>query len=579
MDPTRNVNDQSDRKLDENYIYGRWGIYQTVQAAIVFYNILPTAFQLLIGVFIGYRPAFQCLPRSEFENQTFNTNGSFIAYEKCHVRLENNYTSKDTASLIKYTACTNGYEYNLDKESTFVTEMDLVCDQAYLGELVQTLIMTGQLVGAAFASSLSDKYGRKTVHLTSHLLTLALGIGVAFSPNYMVLAILKFILGVVQQGMVMTNVVLGLELFAEDKRFYSEAISLICWATGLVIMSGIAYLMRDYSWRYLQIVMTCFSLFSLLQYWVQDESLRWLSANGKKDAVEKVVRKVARWNKVNYEDLKNIVDKRMASTEQNTQKVDDKETTTENTQQGKLAVEKYSFVTILRNRRIFLISLIIWFTWVTNTFTYFGMTLTSTSLAGNRFLNFFLSSFAEYIAVIFEYSMLRCLGRRTISIVFHAACAVSLASATLLSQFSGGNSNLQMASVVTTFVGKAAITGSFSVLFLFTPELYPTNLRNAGLGFSSTFSRLGALISPFVGTLAEEVPWAPGTIFSGMCFIVTLLILKVPETRGVELPQNLKEVEELYNKNRRSWQRDKSRKLYKAVHLKLQGDSEDNNLE
>lgn len=33
--------------------YGRWGIYQTVQAAIVFYNILPTAFQLLIGVFIG----------------------------------------------------------------------------------------------------------------------------------------------------------------------------------------------------------------------------------------------------------------------------------------------------------------------------------------------------------------------------------------------------------------------------------------------------------------------------------------------------------------------------------------------
>lgn len=60
---------------------------------------------------------------SEFENQTFNTNGSFIAYEKCHVRLVNNYTSKDTASLIKYSACTNGYEYNLDKESTFVTEV------------------------------------------------------------------------------------------------------------------------------------------------------------------------------------------------------------------------------------------------------------------------------------------------------------------------------------------------------------------------------------------------------------------------------------------------------------------------
>lgn len=77
--------------------------------------------------------------------------------------------------------------------------MDLVCDQAYLGELVQTLVMAGQLVGAAFASSLSDRFGRKTVLLTSHLLTLVFGFGVAFSPNYMVLAILKFILGVLQQ--------------------------------------------------------------------------------------------------------------------------------------------------------------------------------------------------------------------------------------------------------------------------------------------------------------------------------------------------------------------------------------------
>lgn len=41
----------------------------------------------------------------------------------------------------------------------------------------------------------------------------------------------------------------------------------------------------------------------------------------------------------------------------------------------------------------------------------------------------------------------------------------------------GGNSRMQMASVVTTFLGKSAISGSFSTLYLFTPELYPTNLR------------------------------------------------------------------------------------------------------
>lgn len=77
--------------------------------------------------------------------------------------------------------------------------MDLVCDHGNLPELVQTLVMAGQLVGAAFGSSLSDKVGRKTVLLGSHLLTLVFGIGVAFSPNYTTLGILKFILGVLQQ--------------------------------------------------------------------------------------------------------------------------------------------------------------------------------------------------------------------------------------------------------------------------------------------------------------------------------------------------------------------------------------------
>lgn len=39
------------------------------------------------------------------------------------------------------------------------------------------------------------------------------------------------------------------------------------------------------------------------------------------------------------------------------------------------------------------------------------------------------------------------------------------------------NSNFETASVVFSFIGKFGITGSFSTIFLWTPELYPTNLR------------------------------------------------------------------------------------------------------
>lgn len=44
---------------------------------------------------------------------------------------------------------------------------------------------------------------------------------------------------------------------------------------------------------------------------------------------------------------------------------------------------------------------------VTDTLTYSGLTLTATSLAGNRFLNFFFSTLVEYISFTVECIMLR----------------------------------------------------------------------------------------------------------------------------------------------------------------------------
>lgn len=48
---------------------------------------------------------------------------------------------------------------------------------------------------------------------------------------------------------------------------------------------------------------------------------------------------------------------------------------------------------------------------------------------------------------------------------------------------------------------------------------------------------------------ATHIPWAPGMIFSIMCFGVTIIILYLPETRGIELPQTLGEVKLWYAKN------------------------------
>nr|XP_011427430.3 organic cation transporter protein [Crassostrea gigas] len=530
-------------ELDKDYIFGRWGPYQTLQAAFVFFHTWETGFQLLVGVFIAYRPGFQCAT-PYFDNISLSNDSSYVLYENCQIKVFHNDT--DGPKLDSVRECTSDYKYTLDKEKTIVTEFDLVCDNSNLAEFLQTLVMAGQLVGAVCASSLSDRVGRKTVHLCSNLLTLIFGISVAFAPNYTTLAILKFILGVLQQGMVMSAAVFTVELFPEKTRYLSKLTGSFMFTTGLVLMSAIAYLLRSYPWRYLQITLSCFSLLSLIQYWVQDESLKWLIANGKTKEIKRILRKVSKWNKLDYGELFANVNQKMNVS--NMEKPLNAELQLRNNKTA-ISVEKYSILTILQNRSLLWITLLMGFVWITNTLTYFGLLLTATSLAGNHFLNFFLSACVEYISFILEFFMLYRFGRRTALMFFHCITGTSLALATLLNYFSDGDETLILLSVIATFAGKMSVTGSFSTLFLFTPELYPTNLRNVGIGICSTFSRIGAMISPFVGILASHIPWAPGTIFVSMCFIVIIIALYLPETREMDLLQTLGEVKIWYAGN------------------------------
>lgn len=496
----------------------------------------------MIGVFIAYSPGFQCAS-SDQKNQSLTNTSFWVSYEECHMKIYSNGSIRHELKSVQ--GCSK-YVYVLEKHSTIVTEFDLVCDQAKLAELIQAVLMAGQIVGAVFVSPICDRMGRKTVHLSCNLLTLTIGISAAFAPNYTTLVILKFVLGVLQQGMVMSGVVLTLEVFPERTRFQGAIWGAFVTASGLVVMTGIAYLLQNSSWRYLQITLSCFSLLSLIQYWVQDESLRWLIVNGKMKRVKKILLKVAKWNKLDYEDLMQNVKHKMTTVRNGKEETNETLLKNENTH---YKVEKYSIKTILQTRSIRLITFLMCFIWVTDNLTYFGLTLMATSLAGNRFLNFFFSAFVEYVSLTLNFIMLHRLGRLSTLIVFHSVAGISLTLATFLNYFSDGDSSLTALSIVATLAGKMSMTGSISVLYLFTPELFPTNIRNVGMGMCSTFARVGALISSFAGTLARHTPWAPGAVFSVMCFVVIVIVLYLPETRGMDLPQTLEEVKIWYAEN------------------------------
>ena len=103
-----------------------------------------------------------------------------------------------------------------------------------------------------------------------------------------------------------------------------------------------------------------YSIQNYQNYRVQDESLRWLTVNGKTREIEKVLKKVAKWNKLNVTELKENVQRKMKAA-----KVNDVEETLLEKDQGETTqkVEKYSILTILQNKSVLLISVLLGFTW------------------------------------------------------------------------------------------------------------------------------------------------------------------------------------------------------------------------
>ena len=48
-------------------------------------------------------------------------------------------------------------------------------------------------------------------------------------------------------------------------------------------------------------------------------------------------------------------------------------------------------------------------------------------------------------------------------------------------------------------IGKFAITCSFAIIYVYAAEMFPTVVRNVGIGSSSMFARVGSMLAPFIG--------------------------------------------------------------------------------
>ncbi|KAJ7307413.1 hypothetical protein JRQ81_009430 [Phrynocephalus forsythii] len=416
--------------------------------------------------------------------------------------------------------CRDGWAYDRSVfPSTITMEWDLVCSSRSLKEMAQSLYMGGVLLGGIVFGNLSDRFGRRGLLIWSYLQLATTGTATAFSPNFTVYCVFRFLTGMAYSGVVFSC----LSLFVEWTPMRTRAIlgtwTGIAFTIGQLLLAGLAYLVPG--WRELQLVVsTPYFLFFAYSWWFA-ESARWLVMAGKPGRALNVLQKVARINgkpeageKLTLEFLRAKMKNEMASQK-----------------------SSYSCLDLVRTPIMRRISCCLCFVWFSTGFAYYGLVMDLQNFGINIYLMQAVFSLVDFPSKFISAISLTYAGRR-----FTQAVTLMLAGFSIIVNIFIPEDMRAMRTAFAVF-GKGCLAASFNCVFLYTGELFPTVLRQTGMGLSNTMARLGGMVAPVVKMSGEYLPFLPHAIYGAAPIVSGLAAAFLPETLNIPLPDTITQVE------------------------------------
>lgn len=183
-------------------------------------------------------------------------------------------------------------------------------------------------------------------------------------------------------------------------------------------------------------------------------------------------------------------------------------------------------------------TILITLNWFANETVYLGLSYYGPSLGNNPPLSFFLSSLVELPSYALCWFVMDRYGRRWPMCLLMILGGISCVFTVLLPE------DAEMETLILYLVSKSMICGSFLIIYPFAGELYPTQARGVGIGFSSYVGGLGLIIIPFITYLGKENLRLPLFIMGWLVTAGGFTGLRLPETLHTRLPQTLEEGEE-----------------------------------
>ncbi|KAM8726118.1 solute carrier family 22 member 16 [Acanthopagrus schlegelii] len=539
-------------------IFDELGHFKRFQACLYFAAVLQAVacgIQYLASVFLVETPNFVCgVPGNITDVLYGNLTGSSLEdilpdfksksrplvvrtdegdqweLGRCHsaLRLDPKGFTYDFDGNKTMRACDKNFVYDHSEVyQSIVTDWDLVCEREWLAKLCQPTFMLGVLIGALVFGDIADRVGRVRIMMFTSLCQFVLGVSVAFSGNYYIFIVLRFLLAMVSSGYLVVVFVYVTEFTGIKVRTWTSMHVHAAFAVGIMVVALTGYLVRVW-WIYQIILSTCTSPF-LLFCWKFPETPFYLIAKGRYKEAETLLETIARFNGLDYrlkvEDL--------LEPENGKALLDGGE------ERPPQPEKKLSILDLFGSWRMAGRTCTVWAIWFIGSLGYYVFSLGSVNLGGNQYINLFLAGAVEIPSYLVGCFAMDRIGRKR-------TCAPALLLAGVACMLIiAVPADIEILAITLCMIGKFAIAIAFGLIYLYSCELYPTIVRSLAVGSGSMMCRVGSVVAPFCVYLADVWVYLPQLIVGILAFIIGVLTLLLPETLGKPLTTTLEEAEAL----------------------------------
>ncbi|KAM4633861.1 solute carrier family 22 member 16 isoform 1-T1 [Polymixia lowei] len=429
-------------------------------------------------------------------------------------------------------ACDENFVYDHSEVyQSIVTDWNLVCEREWLAKMCQPTFMLGVLIGALVFGDIADRVGRVRILMITSMCQFAFGVFVAFTGNYYLFVVIRFLLAMVSSGYLVVVFVYVTEFTGIKVRTWTSMHVHAAFAVGIMVVALTGYLVRVW-WIYQIILSTCTSPF-LFFCWKFPETPFYLMAKGRLQDTQALLDTIARVNglesRLRAEDLREnksagaLLEKEAEDCQAPPEK-------------------KLSILDLFGSWRMAGRTCTVWAIWFIGSLGYYVFSLGSVNLGGNQYINLFLAGAVEIPSYLVGCFAMDRVGRKK-------TCAPALLLAGIACMLIiVVPRDIKVLAIVLSMTGKFAIAIAFGLIYLYTCELYPTIIRSLAVGSGSMMCRVGSVVAPFCVYLADIWIYLPQLIVGILAFIIGVLTLMLPETLGQPLTTTLEEAEALGHK-------------------------------